>query len=105
MQDRRAGLLLTVCLAVACAAVPEGSARVIVTLAPGVSLSDRAAFERMVLARTAVQIGYIAAISDRVHAISVSCEPSDVDCARARAVLMASGLFTSIDDDRRRSRS
>jgi hypothetical protein len=105
MKDRVGGLLLTLCLTVACAAVPQGSARVIATLAPGVSLSDHAAFERLVFARTAVKIGYVAAISEHTHALTVSCEPSDVDCARARAALMASGLFAAIDDDRRRGRS
>jgi hypothetical protein len=105
MKERVGGMLLTVFLTVACAAAPQGSARVIATLAPGVSLSDSATFERLVFARTAVKIGYVAAISDHMHAFTVSCEPSDVDCARARAALMASGLFAAIDDDRRRGRN
>lgn len=80
----------------------DQSTRVIVALAPGVQISDHAAFERTVLARTAVKVTYAAAISDRRHALNVLCEANDPGCARAKASLQASGLFASVTDDRRR---
>ena len=80
----------------------EQSTRVIVTLAPGVQIADHAAFERAVLARTAVKVTYAAAVSERMYALNVQCESDDPRCVRAKAALQASGLFTSVTDDRRR---
>ncbi len=75
----------------------------IVTLAPGVQIADHAAFERAVLARTSVKVTYSAAVSERMYALNVQCEANDPGCVRAKASLQASGLFTSVTDDRRRS--
>ncbi len=86
----------------ACASAAAGSVRVIVTLAPGVQVTDPAAFEREVLARSSVKVSYAAAVSDRVHALTVACAADDAGCARAKQKLEASGLFTSVADDRRR---
>ncbi len=82
--------------------MPEQSTRIIVTLAPGVEVADRTAFERMVLERTSVKLVYAAAVADRVHAFTLLCEPVDAGCAHAKEVLMDSDLFTSIADDKRR---
>lgn len=102
---RAANVLLTVCAALgACASMASESARVIVTLAPGVEISDPGAFERTVRERTSVRVTYAAAVSERMHALHVHCETSDAGCAHAQEVLRASGLFSSLTEDQRRKR-
>lgn len=99
----RAGLGIAACAALAgCASTANDATRVIVTLAPGVQVTDRAAFEREVFVRTGVEVAYEAAVSDRMHALTVSCAAADAGCARAKQTLRASGLFSALVDDRRR---
>jgi hypothetical protein len=99
----RAGIRIAACATfAACATTANDVARVIVTLAPGVQVTDPAGFEQAVLARTSVKVTYAAAVSDRMHALTVSCTADDAGCVRARQALLASGLFSSLVDDRRR---
>ena len=99
----RAGIRIAACATfAACASTASDVARVIVTLAPGVQVTDPAVFEREVLARASVKVTYAAAVSDRMHALTIACAADDAGCARARRALLASGLFSSLVDDRRR---
>lgn len=100
---RAAAFLLVIATLAACASPPVQSVRVIATLAPGVVITDSRGFERMVFQRTAVQVGVLAPVSERMYALAVRCEQADAGCTRARQALLDSGLFAAIADDRRRS--
>ena len=102
LRDKFFMVPFVACVLAACSTTPAESQRIIVTLAPGVELADRAAFEQRVYERTQVKVTYAAAVSESEHAFRIVCDPPDDGCARARAALMASGLFTQLNPDRRR---
>jgi hypothetical protein len=88
----------------ACASTDEPRMRVLVTLAPGVQVADQTEFEQRVLARSSVKVAYAGAVSERVHALNITCAADDAGCEHTRSRLLASGLFTSVADDGRRRR-
>jgi hypothetical protein len=69
---------------------------------PEVEVSGPVALEKEIARKADVRIVYGSALSNRVYAFTVLCDPADADCEQARARLLASGMFIDVSPDQRR---
>lgn len=98
---RHALKLIPLLAGVACAASPPADFRVIVKAADGALLRDPARLVQQVNARTGLVVSLGAAIADDTISLSIRCTEADGGCERAIAALRSSGLFESVEPDRK----
>lgn len=88
----------------ACAANPPLDFRVIVKATDAALLRDPVKLAQQVNARTGLVVALGAAVADDAASMSIRCTAADGSCERAVAVLRSSGLFESVEPDRRAKR-
>lgn len=96
----RRTLLLPLC-SVACATASPADLRVIVKVSDAALVRDPARLVQEVNARTGLVVSVGAAIADDTVSLSLRCATVGGGCEQALAALRSSGMFESVEPDRK----